>query len=295
MKIFKFNLGYLKGLYAKIFHSIRIKLTIFFFIPVVFMIILGYAAYARSSKAIFETFSEATITTITKTGDYYGVILQNVEDKALQLVNDSLTKSYYTGDYSDDVLEEADIFKTIRNNVLTMANTDKYIDNITIIANHGQPVISYGSFDADVKPYEDFVASEEGKLADAKTKTNLWTGYHEYMDDKLTIDQNKYAISLTRHFLNYSAKSIGYVVMDISMNAITDTIKTLDLPESSVVAFISPDGREIIADGDNADKIFAGRDFYTKALGKEEASVMIPYPITVRITCSSIQKLEIPA
>jgi len=60
--------------YTRIFRSIRTKLTIFFMVPVIFIIILGISAYTNASKTIISTYTDGILTTIHTIGDYYSVI-----------------------------------------------------------------------------------------------------------------------------------------------------------------------------------------------------------------------------
>ncbi len=261
-----------KGLIFRLFRSIRVKLILFFLVPVVFIFILGFSAYGNSSEAITETFTNATISSILKTSEYYGLVLHNVEDKALQLANDSSTKDYYTGSAKGDVLEEGKLYKSIRSNATTLSTADRFIDNITIITNYGQAITTFGSFAANLNPYEEYSVSEEAAKLNDKSKINLWTGYHKYIDEQLDIAQDKYAIALSRLFLNTYSKPIGYVITDISMSAITEPMKTLELPEGSIFAFITPDGREITMDGEAKEPIFVNEEAYQNAVAAEAAS-----------------------
>lgn len=258
-------------IFKHMFHSIRVKLTLFFLIPVIFIVILGVAAYQKSSEAIVKNFTEATVTSVVKTSEYYSLILRNVEDKALQLANDSLLKQYYGGNFASDKLEESNMYKAVRNNVSTMANSDKYIENISVFTNYGETINSYGTFSSGVKPYEEFLASEEAKPFEEKTTINVWSGYHKYLDEKLSIDSNNYAISLTREVLSATSKPIGFIIADLSMDAVIAPITTLELPNKSKVAFITPDGREITKDGTVTESIFTGQKHFTDALAGEAA------------------------
>lgn len=268
----KIQLEKVLGFIPRLFRSIRVKLTLFFLIPVIFIIILGVAAYRKSAEAIVNNFTDATVTSIEKTSEYYGLILRNVEDKALQLANDSLLKQYYGGNFASDKLEESSMYKAVRNNVSTMANTDKYIENIFVFTNYGEAINSYGTFSASVKPYQDYITSGEADPFNEKKTINLWTGYHKFLDEKLSIDQNKYAISLTREVLSSTSKPMGYIIADLSMEAITSPLITLDLPENSKIAFISPDGREIIKDGNPTELTFTELSNYNDAFTSEETS-----------------------
>lgn len=238
--------------------SIRIKLILCFLVPVLFIIILGAGAYKSSSKAITETFTDAMVSSIEKTGEYYDLILRNIEDKAVSLAVDSQIRDYYAGRYSKNALEDGNAYKEARSRAAILATSDRYIENIFIISNTGKPITTYGMFKDKVEPYKDFSETQEAALIDANQNTNFWIGHHTYLDDQLEIPKDKYAITLSKQFLNVAARPIGYLFVDVSTNVITDAMKSLDLPENSHIAFITQDGKEISSEGIVGEPVFAG-------------------------------------
>ena len=206
---------------SKIIGSIRIKLVLFFLVPVLFIIILGVSAYRSSSKAIIKTFTDATISSVEKTSEYYDLIFSNIEDKAVSIVVDPQIKDYYAGKYSKDALEQANALKAARSNVSLLATSDRFIENILIISNAGKPLTSYGEFDEALDPHKSFSETDEAKRIDTSTTINMWTGYHAFFDEYLEIPSDKYAITLSKQLLNVTARPIGYIYMDVSMNVIT--------------------------------------------------------------------------
>ncbi|MBE5966382.1 MAG: methyl-accepting chemotaxis protein [Lachnospiraceae bacterium] len=258
-----------KTLMGKILGSIRYKLLISFFLPIIFIVILGLAAYSSASKAIVSTFKDSMINVINSTGNYYGVIMQTIEDKATQLSVDTNVLNYYSKMYKDEIVDEADVFKKIKNIVSNMALSDKYIENIAIFTDYGQPVSSYGSF-TDKNPFETFKTTEESDCIMNSSNNMVWTGYHNYMDEQLGINPDSYAISVSKKYLNKSASHIGYIQMDINQNMVSETLRSLELPEGSVVAFISPDGREITGEGVTEEALFVDKTFYEYAKSGEE-------------------------
>lgn len=260
----------LAKLFNNILGKIRVKLTLCFLVPVLFIIILGVTAYTISSRAIVRNFTDATINSIDKTSDYFGLIMQSIEDKTLQIATDNTIRQYYTGKFSNDILAEGDALKSITSNLVNIANSDKYIGNIYIFANDKKPISTSTAFEYDDNPYAEFITSDEATYLTSQGKTNNWTGYHKLIDDYLEINPNTYAIALTRNLINENGKAIGYVISDISMDVITDALATLGLPDDSTFAYISPDGREISLD--NSDQIlFTDQSFYNKALLSEES------------------------
>jgi methyl-accepting chemotaxis protein len=263
---------YLHKIYIAVFGKIRIKLTLFFLVPVVFIIILGYMAYTRSSMAIVNNFTDATITTFNKTSEYFGLIMQNIEDKALQIATDSQLKQYYSGKLSKDILVENDALKKITSNLANIANSDKYIGNIYVFANDKKPISTSTAFDYDANPYAEFINTDEAALINSKEKINYWTGYHDFIDNYLEISPDTYAIALSRQILNENAKPMGYVITDISMNVITDALATLDMPKTATIAYISADGREISLSADGENSLFIDYTFYNNAVTSENLS-----------------------
>lgn len=252
----------LRGYLAKMAGSIRAKLIICFLVPVLFIIILGVSAYKSSSKAITRTFTEATVSSIGKTSEYYGLILKNIEDKAVSLVVDAQIRDYYAGRYSGNILDEGNAYKAARSYASILATTDSFIENIFIVSSVGKPLTTYGMFEDSFDSYKNFVETEEAMLIDSNDKINLWTGYHKFIDEYLEIPTDKYAITLSKELLNVTARPIGYLFMDISMNTITNAMQTLELPEDSYIAFISQDGREITLTGESEEPVFLTLDEY---------------------------------
>ncbi len=251
----KFNLSRITG-------SIRIKLILCFLIPVLFIIILGIGAYQSSSGAITKTFTEATVTSIVKTGEYYDLILKNIEDKAVSFSVDAQIRDYYSGKFSKNALEDGNAYKAARSSASIIATSDRYIENIFIISSTGKPITTYGMFEDKVDSFKEFSETQEAVQIDAKVNANRWTGYHAFLDEKLEIPKDKYAITISKQLLNVTARQIGYLYVDVSMSVITDAMKTLDLPDNSYIAFVSQDGREISKDGDVAEPMITALEEY---------------------------------
>ena len=256
--------------FHQLFHSIRAKLTFSFFIPILFIIILGVAAYISASRSIVTTFTNSTVNVINSTSNYYGVIMQNLEDKSVQLSVDPDIKSYYEGIYKSNALRESQLLKSIRNNVSNIAIADKFIENATIFTQYGVPVTSASGKFKDNVPYDVFKDTKEAAAINASTRSQTWTGNHDFLDQELGIDPSTYAISLVKPYLSKSSKPIGYIYFDINMKIITDAIGSMNLPKGSKVAYISPDGREITADGEATDKIFVGKSYYDDSVKSDK-------------------------
>ncbi len=256
--------------------SIRTKLIISFVIPVIFIIILGITATTIASDAITRSFTASTVSLVTSTGNYYNVIMQNIRSKAMELSTDTEITGYYNGSYGENAVEEIrqginylteeEVYTKIKNKMSTLTLVDKYIEHVIIFTDYGKPLTTTGSFQ-DASPYAAFKETEEA----AAITRDTWSGYHLYSDAQLGIDTSKYAMAYTKQFINSSNKKTGYIILDVTMEVITSALASMELPDGSLAAFITPDGREITSLGNSAENIFYGQDFYTDALASENA------------------------
>jgi methyl-accepting chemotaxis protein len=251
------------------FRSIRVKLMISFFVPIIFIIILGVSAYSSASKAIISNFTDTTISMIQSSGNYYSVVMQVIEGKMLDLCDDNDMKQYYSGS-NEGKSEEVQYLLNIKKKFSDMSLSDSYIKNLGIIADYGSAVSSKGVF-GDKNLYNQFSTTEEAATLDSSYDV-IWTGYHNFLDEQLKIDSEDYAISISNKFVNKYGDQIGFLQMDLRMNVVVDTLKSMELPKDSIVSFISPDGREITSAGTSKEAIFSNQPFYNKAIKGKETS-----------------------
>jgi methyl-accepting chemotaxis protein len=244
--------------------SIMFKLMCSFFIPILFIILLGIIAYSNASKSIIETFTNSTINTISSTSDYYGVVMKTVEEKAIQISADSNILAYYGSSGNEDQSKAIELLNIVRKDISNIVLSNQYIKNVIIMSENGAPVSSYGVI-KDGNLYEEFLKSKEADSYQSLTTKSIWTGYHSFLDKNIGTQQKNYAISLSKKLMNRFAAEIGYIQMDISMETITDTLQKIKLPQDSIVAFISPDGREINASGIVDRILLTEHTFYSDA------------------------------
>lgn len=253
-------------------HSIRFNLTVGFLVPIIFILVIGIVSYTQASKAITKNYKDAIVSTINTTGEYYGLILQNMEDKSLQIASDYVAKKYYSGSYKKDQLEETQWLNLIKSNLSSMTASDSFINSINIFTHYGQPLSSAGSFINDPKEtvYNKYQKADEGgKVLNGNDV--LWSGYHHFIDEELKMNQEQYGISLTREYLDVGSKPIGYVIVDVKLSAIRSVMNDLTLPEGSKFVFVTPDGREISKENE-VEPIIVNQDFYIDSKDKEATS-----------------------
>ena len=114
-------------------NSLRIKLTAFFLIPVIFIVIVGVTAYSIASQGTQETYQSNAITALEQVAKYYELTFSIVESKTDQLASLSELKNLYGGAYSDsDELRSAlsSIYRSAKN----LAESDRIVEDLSILA-----------------------------------------------------------------------------------------------------------------------------------------------------------------
>lgn len=105
-----------------------------------------------------------------------------------------------------------------------------------------------------------------GKIHFTKKGKAILRGNHFLLDEYMKIPKKQYGITISGEVMNNQMNPVGLLVMDIQTDALIKPLKSVELPQGSKCMFITADGREIAADGENETKYFFGEDFYKSSL-----------------------------
>ncbi|MEG1847054.1 MAG: methyl-accepting chemotaxis protein [Lachnospiraceae bacterium] len=250
------------------FFGIRTKLLGAFLIPVVLIVLLGKLSTQKASEVIIANYQDATQSTVQQIGEYYNILLQTVSAKSAELATNNEIRHYYEGIYAGNTAKEGDTYNQITGKTKEIVDSDANIGHVCVLAPYGRSATTVSSITAD--KYAEFMEMPEGKLVAEQKGEAVWSGYHRTIDESLMIKDSQYGVSVSRQIVGNSMQPIGVVIMDVSMEAIQKPICNLQLPEGSKSAFITVDGREITAEGENTEKEFFGQDFYNTAVQSTE-------------------------
>lgn len=248
--------------------GVRIKMTFVFLLLIVMMIWMGILNYTRAREAIVKTYVGDKEQTFMITGNFMELIFENVATQAVRIMTDYNVTRFYSPVYQSDKRVRLDAKKNIDNTIISIVNTDKYIDGITLIVKDdiiitSNPVQTTSTF------YDEFVTSAEGqKILSTPNSTN-WLGTHPYIDSVLKTTENSYAMSMGRSVEGVISGKEGAIIIDINKSVIVDLLNEL-ANKSESMAFITGDGREILADG--ASESIVDTTFYQNSLTSEMIS-----------------------
>ena len=252
-------------------NSLRFKLTAFFLIPVIFIIIVGYTAYSIASKGTQETYESNAVTALEQIANYYELTFAVVESKTEQLSSLSELKNYYGGAYTDlDVSRSAlsDIYRSAKN----LAHSDNIVGDLSIlsykqtsfsVANGNYLMFEYGGASAA----EEFENTSDSALLEASSGEGAWMGTRVFIDSYQAANQieaTPYCAVYVKPFYNSLGEKLGYISTDIKLDTSLKALESIDLGEGSTFAFITADGVENDMNGKSSanNTIFANTTFF---------------------------------
>ncbi len=242
--------------------SIRNTLMASFVLPVVLMIILGVVSYNIASSAMLTKYKESAVSTVEAVGDYWELLCENINSKALELITNSELADYYGRYYDNTSPESISLLKSSKTTLINVVSTNDKIFSGSVIPEMGTYLTTLsGSMTA--APYTDFVASKEGAfLIENKSLRNKWMGYHSYLDSCMRSTPEDYAMTYYQRF----ALKNSFLVIDINMEVFNNTVEGMDFGEGSIKALITEDGRELSRiQGQEelpTETFFVGQDFF---------------------------------
>ncbi len=252
-------------------HSVKSKLILSFLVMILLILLLGTTTYQKAATIIMDNYRNRMLENVETNGSYIELILNSVEGRANQLTSNENTKRYYTGKFEANSMEKYNAYDSLYNDLLATVGSDKFISSISIIPLGDDPISTAGNFKTgEHLGMED---SEEVKALDASGKKAVWVRYHAFLDERIqAMNSGKYAATLVRYLQNTSAKTIGYVVMDIKMDTITDILDGMNLDGNTLNLFLLGDGSCVRSTGDTSLNTWNVTDenFYQDILASEE-------------------------
>ncbi|SHM55871.1 methyl-accepting chemotaxis protein [Anaerosporobacter mobilis DSM 15930] len=248
--------------------GVRVKMTCVFLLLIAMMIWMGILNYTRARDAIVKTYVNDKEQTFMATGNYMEVIFENVATQAVRIMTDDNVTRFYSPVYASDKKVRLGAKKNIDSTIVSIVNTDKYINGIMLIVKN-DTVLTSNPVQIASTFYDDFVASKEGQKILNAGNTTSWIGTHPFIDSVLSTTTNSYGLSMGRSLNGFISDKEGAIIVDVNKSVIVDLLNELT-DKSESMAFITDDGREIFSDGANESMV--DTTFYQKSLTAESKS-----------------------
>lgn len=261
------------GLWGRLrIKNIRVQLIIAFMVPVILMIVLGFFSYHRSSEALINNYKKSTLETFEAKAEYIDMIMSGVREKAVQLVVHKDVTDYYSKDFTGSSKKVGEGTQKLNAMALVVAGvfgTSTDVNSYYVFGEKGKAVESATALNVDY--YNEYIATPEGTQLNDSSENFMWTGYHQFIDERVGINPDSYAVALSMR----SNMPKLYILCDIRMQTMKNILGDVNLGTGSVVGFVSGDGRAIMADskdGTAPEVTLTDMECYKQAAASAEAS-----------------------
>lgn len=222
------------------FRRIKTQLVLGFLLPVLFLIIIGMVSYTQSAISLTESFETSALQTIQMTTKYLEVAMTSVETQGFVLSQDADVADYVLGTSADDPIRVLEMTNRISPKLAAARQGNDFIQNVHIIPRSSSKVLSTKI--RGVNGFSDELDTTDAlNITQYKTYSAGWVGSHAVLDTKLSFDTSTYACS----YFRWMSSKKGYVVLDLSMEKVLETLHELELAKGSKVSFVMSDGREL--------------------------------------------------
>ena len=262
---------FILGKFLKARNSISFRLISAFMVPVAFIIILGVVSYFVASNGIVERYEDSSLQTITMTGEYLKFGLVTVESTSLQYSNDNNITKYFSNDYADNRAEFQNAYTTIERTLSIKKAADDFFGNIYLISDKVKSITTNKS-EIESGVLNSLSTAEDGIDLSYIRMRGIWLGEQRILDEYLKTTPDDYAI----RFILHMSRASGLIVVDVNKQKVNEILATVGFDEKGILAFVTPDGKEILSGKNGSDKsdekIFYGEEFYQSALESEAKS-----------------------
>lgn len=248
--------------------QIKFRLVVSFIIPVIFLVLLGIISYSTAKATIVKNYESTAENTIDSSASYINLIMSDTVSRANQLVVDNNVAYYYMNYNEKDAASFADYFNNISSVMNTLTQSAVGVKDAMLIGKLGKPIMTIQNTGGGSLSYEDFLASDEGKFwSENEYATKGWYGEHKYIDGAMSLKSGDYAAYFIRRF----SDGEGFAVFDLKASEVKNSLDAAVVSDNTFAAFVTADGRETIASRkDNVDSVFAGEEFWEKAVNGED-------------------------
>ncbi len=259
---------------AKLF-SIRNKIFVCFLVPIIFMIIVGVAAYQKAAEGMQEKYQESTLQTLNMVNEYIEMSNDFIQTETMKYAFEENLNSCALGMLDSDAQLKKETISSTKSNLTSAKKANDFINNFHVIPPETMGVITTSTTGIGSKEITGFLTDYLAVTPmDGKTPKR-WIDSHDLLDEKLGLDKEDYILSYQLLFQNKN----GCVVVDVSAEAIKDLMAGLNLGEGSIIGLVTENGREVICEElpkgvestlEEGEPVFYGQKFY-EAISAEDS------------------------
>lgn len=228
---------------AKMGISIRYQLIFGFFIPILFILIVGTVSYRKAARGLTQNYEQATVNALEMTRNSMDSSFTVISQEVMELGQDTSVRAYALGALDGESAKKGQNKKAIKNKLGVMETSSRLIQNIHIIPVEGEAVITTRTLSSsEVNSFiRGMSQSEDGVLLE--NEFVRWSDSHPYINERMGITEEEYIVCCSQSFR--SGENRAVVVIDISTQEIKNLLQQLDFGKGSQVSFVTENGKEV--------------------------------------------------
>lgn len=256
--------------------SLRNKIFVSFFLPILFVVIIGIVSYNAASGGLAEKFTDSSHQVSQMAMDYVDVGLAFIKGEALQYMVNGELISYGMGTMENDRIAKNNFLTNTRSALLAVQHMNSMINNIHIVTKSGIEMFTTNAQERQDGIFETYNAEMQAKSEDGRTVTQ-WVESHEALDAAFELNAED-------TFVVYQIptnKKTSYIVVDISSGALLERLQAIDFGEGSICGFVTDSGKELLYENLGSkgagriapgEIVFADKDFFRESLEADDMS-----------------------
>lgn len=246
--------------------SIRYKIILSFLVPIIFMVVIGFAAYGKAQSGMREKYEESTLETISMAAEHVNLVSSVMKSEASKLAYTKDLTKLTSGRLDRDAREKNNANEAIRSLVMSAKSGNHYIEHLHIVT--GSEITMFSTKSANVYGvFDEYFES----VKDPAANNNViqWIDAHPVLDTALGMDPEKDAYLFSFQMLGENKSSV--VVVDCSKSEMQSFVDDIDLGDGAIIGVVSMNGKEVFhcSKNDGAadkDSIFFNEKFYGETL-----------------------------
>ncbi|SHM57443.1 methyl-accepting chemotaxis sensory transducer with Cache sensor [Anaerosporobacter mobilis DSM 15930] len=241
--------------------KLRTALLMGFAAPVIFIFSLGFISYNLASDAMIKNYESSSNDILEANARYMESIFEEVATQSIKIITNKNFDYYYNGK-SDDMFENLEYMRNLKNDVMTNSVLIDGIRSMYILSNNRAPIVT-GNDQIQNSPYELFTSTD---LIAGESKKDGWYGSHSAIDAK---EKKGYGLS----YIKEALKGKAYVITDIDHGYVESMLDNM-YQEGAITSIVTKDGVEVYSTESKVgeDNIFANQDYYIKVLESGKTS-----------------------
>ncbi len=218
--------------------SIRNKIVACFIVPIIFMVIIGTAAYQKAATGMSGNYTSSTEQTMDMAIEYIDLGCSFVNAESIKYAFNSNLQQMMLGLYSNDPLTMLNVQTETKTSMVATQSSNDFVSAVHIIPKSGNTILSTKSTSSLNGVLDEYLDS----MGMDKRAVTKWIDRHEFLDETLGISPDEYI--LANEIMG--SNNTFLVIVDIKTSTIRKFLSGLDLGDGSIVGFITQNGREVI-------------------------------------------------